>query len=47
MDILKLLKRENEGLRIAVYILLNRGINKGDEIDFIIKDKHYILIRVK
>lgn len=45
MIILKLLKKENEGLKIAINILLNNKIRKGDEVGFTIGRKHYIIKR--
>lgn len=47
MNILKLYKKENWSLRIAIGILLGRDFKKGDQIGFNIKRKHYIIKRDK
>jgi len=45
MVILKLLKKENENLRGAISILLNRGLGKGSTIGFRIGNRHFTITR--
>mgnify|MGYP006910070949 CR=1 FL=1 len=45
MLILKLLKKENENLRGALSVLLNRGLGRGSSIGFRIGKRHFTITR--